>query len=100
MKLIWAALFFSTSAAFAATSPLETETKIDTDDTQELLSTLANDEAFSEPGLADRGFTGDRKPAILHEPSDVPVGDQAALYQGLGEGASAPPSLDSETVSE
>ena len=37
-----------------------------------------SDEALLLPRL-------NRQPAILHEPSNVPVGDQAALYVGIGE---------------
>lgn len=44
-----------------------------------IIALLINASTFSDERKLDR------KPAILHAPSDIPVGENAHLYVGLGE---------------
>ena len=54
----------------------------------DVLAARDSDEAVLLPRL-------NRQPAILYEPSDVPVGDQAALYFGIGETRNENPQSES-----
>jgi hypothetical protein len=50
--------------------------------------------AVTENKTDDLSFTGDRRPGILEEPSDIPTGENAHLYDFLRD------SLDETSVAE